>query len=141
MLHKPSGLYYTPVRRVKNLAGKYCKSNLSKWGKLYRKYPSIGWTSFQIYTHLHNNDGDMFIEAGVKDWEIVKHGEPAKSPPTKLEDHVRLAIENCFKQSKCLAGIDSSLHKDLLNDFYDIYTEVRAAEELAKAGFELHGAL
>lgn len=147
ILHKPSGLYYTPSRRVKNIAGKHCKSNLSKFGKIYRQYPSIGWTGFQIYTHLHKEDTDVFIEAGMRDWEVVKDGQPTKAAPTKLEDYVeqaiRKAIENGFQQ-KCgqrWSGIDPMIRTDLLNGFCEIYTVARAAEELARADFELGGAL
>lgn len=96
ILHIPTGLYYTPCRKVKNLAGKYCKSNLSKFGKIYRNYPSIGWTGFQIYSHLHREDGDVFLEAGIKDWKIVKDGQPAiEAPVLKTEE---AAVEHAFNE-------------------------------------------
>jgi hypothetical protein len=59
--HTPSGMYFCPSREVKiKLAdgsiyqqnGFYVKSNLSKNGKIYVRWPRLGQIGSSYYTHL-----------------------------------------------------------------------------------------
>ena len=74
LLHKPTGLYFCPVRKIQNLSGQYVKSQLSKIGKIYYFAPTnilrYILETGHIYTHLHNFDGDVTMTITSNDWEI-----------------------------------------------------------------------
>lgn len=63
--HKPTGLYYCPVREVRIKVSRiiegvnykkefYCKSNLSKKGKVYLKTVTLKWVVGGIMNHFKN---------------------------------------------------------------------------------------
>lgn len=69
--HIPTGLYFCPARKIKNEAGWYAKSNLSKKGKIYHNKPSLKWIEERIYTHQHSvRFKDKTIEAPDEHWVI-----------------------------------------------------------------------
>lgn len=53
MKHMPTGLYYTPSRKIRVTGSKsiWVKSNLSKKGKLYPHRPTLAWIGPSFYDH------------------------------------------------------------------------------------------
>lgn len=53
IIHRPTGLFYTPSRRIK-INGTYKKSNLSKKGKIYFYKPSE--KQIKCYTDFYHDE-------------------------------------------------------------------------------------
>ncbi len=80
--HIPTGLYYTPCRKIKCEYGNYIKSNLSKTGKAYiGRRPTLKQIGYFIRTHLnpntktHNYDNKELgkttnMKVRADEWEI-----------------------------------------------------------------------
>lgn len=86
LLHKPTGLYYRPVRSIKVKVPhedkrEYVKSNLCKKGKIHTIKPNLDWCEW-IADHTQvvekNNPWGYkhFVSKTIKtspdDWEIIE---------------------------------------------------------------------
>jgi hypothetical protein len=138
ILHKPTGLFYCPSRKVKNRAGAYVKSNLSKKGKIYNISPALGWIGGSIYTHLHNGMSNERIDVPSSDWEIIEEGVMPIVVATDQEA-IRLAFD------AMVAHMQEKLNKPPPVNFLHIYESAFkvAVNKLdsVREGFNLRGAL